>query len=62
MANASEPMPLLVGSTTVSAIAHASAASIAFPPASIIRKPAWAASGCDVATTLRASTGCRRDG
>ena len=31
-ANASLPMPLLVGSTTVSAIAVASAASIAFPP------------------------------
>src|SRR5262245_53313344 len=61
MANASDPMPLLVGSTTVSAIAAASAASTAFPPASNMRSPACAASGCDVATTFRAITGARCD-
>ena len=52
-------MPLEVGSTTVSAIAAATAASIALPPRSSMRRPACAASGWDVATTLRASTGMR---
>jgi hypothetical protein len=61
MQNASLPMPLLVGSTMVSAIAVASIASTALPPFSSIRKPACAARGCDVATTLRASTGMRCD-
>ena len=38
------------------------AASTALPPLSSIRRPACAASGCEVATTLRASSGLRRDG
>src|SRR5262245_16569659 len=62
MANASLPIPLLVGSTTVSAIAAASAASTAFPPLYNMLNPAWAASGCDVATALRARIGIRWDG
>jgi hypothetical protein len=62
MANKSEPMPLLHGSTTVSVIAIASAASIALPPRSSIATPACVASGCDVATTLSAKIGWRRDG
>src|SRR5688572_31772717 len=62
MQNASLPMPLLVGSRTVSAIAVASTASTALPPFIIMRKPACAASGCEVETTLRASTGMRCDG
>ena len=49
-ANASPPMPLEVGSTTVSAAAVAIAASIALPPLRIISIPACEASGCDVAT------------
>ena len=55
-------MPLLHGSTTVSAIAVASAASTALPPRWSIAMPACAASGCDVATTLRARIGWRREG
>ena len=62
IANASEPMPLLVGSSTVSAIAVASTASTALPPFISMRKPACAASGCEVATTLRASIGMRCEG
>ncbi len=61
MANASDPTPFETGSTTVRVIAAAIAASTALPPRSIMRKPAWAASGCEVATTLRASTGTRRE-
>jgi hypothetical protein len=53
---------LLQGSTTVSAIAVASAASAALPPRWSIAIPAWVARGCDVETTLRARIGCRRDG
>ncbi len=52
-------MPLLVGSTTVRAMAAARAASTALPPARSIRSPAWAARGWEVATTLRAMTGIR---
>ena len=52
-------MPVLVGSSKVSEIALASMASTALPPFNIMRKPACAASGCDVATQLRASTGMR---
>ena len=52
-------MPFMVGSTTVSAMAVARAASTALPPLSSMRRPACAASGCDVATTLAASTGMR---
>ena len=59
MQKTSLPMPLLVGSSTVSAIAVASVASTAFPPLSSMRSPACAASGCEAATTLRASTGMR---
>jgi len=62
MQNASLPIPLLVGSTTVSVIAAASAASTALPPASSMLSPACAASGCDVATTFLASTGMRWEG
>jgi len=62
IAKRSEPMPLLHGSTTVSAIAVASAASTAFPPRASIAMPACVASGCDVATTLSARTGWRREG
>jgi hypothetical protein len=59
IANASLPRPLPVGSTTVSVIAVASTASTALPPFISMESPACAASGCDVATTLRASTGMR---
>ena len=59
MQNRSLPSPLLHGSVTVSAMAAASAASTALPPLASIRNPACAASGCEVLTTLRASTGCR---
>ncbi len=59
MAKASLPMPFEIGSTTVSVIAAASAASTALPPASSIRRPACAASGCEVDTTFRASVGLR---
>ncbi len=59
IANASEPMPLEVGSTTVSVIAAASAASTALPPFASACNPACAASGCDVATTFFASSGMR---
>src|SRR4029450_5383339 len=62
IAKRSEPRPLLHGSTTVGGIAVASAASPALPPLASIAMPACVASGCDVATTLRANTGCRRDG
>ncbi len=62
MAKASLPMPLLVGSTTVRVIAAARAASTAFPPRASICSPAWAARGCDVATTFGAKTGIRCDG
>ena len=61
IAKRSEPMPLLHGSTTVSVIAVASAASTALPPRASIAMPACVASGCDVATALRAKTGWRRD-
>jgi len=62
MQNASDPMPLLVGSSTVSEIAVASTASTALPPFISMESPACAASGCDVATTFRASTGMRWEG
>jgi hypothetical protein len=58
-ANASPPMPFIVGSTTVSAMAVASAASIALPPRASAWTPACAARGCEAATMLRASTGAR---
>ena len=59
MQNRSLPSPLLHGSVIVSAIAAASAASTALPPLASMERPACVASGCDVLTTLRASTGCR---
>mgnify|MGYP001788149780 CR=1 FL=1 len=59
MQKASEPRPLLTGSVIVSAAAAAIAASTALPPLSIMRKPACAASGCEVETTLRPKTGSR---
>jgi len=61
-ANASEPRPLLHGSTRVIAAAAAIAASIALPPLCSICRPACAASGCEVATTRRANNGLRTDG
>lgn len=45
---------------TVSVIAAAKAASTSLPPYRSIRKPAWLASGCEVATMLRAKVGTRR--
>jgi len=62
MANASPPMPFMQGSTIVSVMAVASAASTALPPFCSMRKPAWAPRGCEVATTLRAKSGRRVDG
>ncbi len=58
----SEPRPLLQGSTSIITAAVAIAASTALPPCCSIRSPAWAASGCEVETTLRAKTGRRADG
>ena len=56
-------MPFEVGSTTVRAMAVASAASTALPPARSTSSPAWAASGWLVATApLVAKTGSRREG
>ena len=55
------PRPLLTGSTMVMAAAEAMAASTALPPLSSMRRPACAASGCEVDTTLRAKTGKRVD-
>ena len=40
-------------------IALARAASTALPPLSSMRRPAWAASGCEVATIFAANTGMR---
>ena len=57
--NESLPRPLLTGSTIVMTAAAAMAASTALPPKSRMRKPAVAARGCDVETTLRANTGMR---
>src|SRR6185369_15067283 len=59
IANASLPRPLLTGSQIVMAAAAAIAASTALPPFHMMRSPACAASGCEVETTLRASTGRR---
>ena len=53
-ANASPPMPLSVGSATVSIAAAASAASTAFPPRSSALRPARVASGWLVATIASA--------
>src|SRR3954464_2086164 len=52
IANASLPRPLLHGSHTVIPAAAATAASTALPPFHSMRRPACAASGCDVDTTL----------
>lgn len=59
MAKQSDPRPLLTGSVSVSVAAAAIAASTALPPLARMRSPACAASGCEVATTLRAKTGVR---
>src|ERR1700751_1990619 len=56
---APEPMPLDTGSTIVSVMAVAIAASTALPPSASIRRPACAASGCDVQTTFVARMGLR---
>jgi hypothetical protein len=61
MAKQSLPMPLLVGSTTVSVMAVATAASTALPPFASMERPAWTASGWVVATTFRARTGMWRE-
>ena len=58
-AKASPPMPFMHGSTTVSVIAVASAASTALPPRRYMARPAAEASGCEVETTLAASSGMR---
>ena len=58
----SEPRPLLQGSTSIITAAVAIAASTALPPCCIALSPAWAASGCEVETMLRAKTGSRADG
>ena len=57
MQKASAPMPFMVGSTTVMAMALAIAASTALPPRAIMRRPAVAARCCEEATTLAAKTG-----
>ena len=62
MAKASLPRPLLTGSTMVMAAAAAIAASTALPPFHSMRRPACAASGCEVETALRAKTGMRVEG
>src|SRR5690606_28467315 len=62
MAKQSPPMPQETGSTSVMVAAAAMAASTALPPLSIMRRPAWAARGCEVDTTLRAKTGVRVEG
>ena len=59
IAKASEPRPLLQGSTMVIAAAAAIAASTALPPFHSMRQPACAASGCEVETMLRPNTGTR---
>jgi len=50
---------LLQGSVIAMTAAAAMAASTALPPACSTRRPACAASGSLVATTLRANTGVR---
>ena len=55
-------MPFITGSTTVSVIAVAIAASIAVPPRRSMARPACAASGWVVATQFAASMGTRVEG
>ncbi|MNV46459.1 hypothetical protein D3C71_1382920 [compost metagenome] len=62
MAKQSPPRPQDTGSTSTIVAAAAMAASTALPPLSSMRRPAWAASGCDVDTTLRANSGMRTEG
>ena len=52
-------MPFMQGSTTVSVMAVASAASTALPPRASISSPAAEARGWEVLTTLRARSGIR---
>jgi hypothetical protein len=62
MAKQSPPRPQDTGSTSVIVAAAAMAASTALPPFNSMRRPACAARGCDVDTTLRANSGIRCDG
>lgn len=62
MAKQSPPRPQETGSTSTMVAAAAMAASTALPPLSSMRRPAWAASGCEVDTTLRANSGMRMEG
>ena len=57
MQKASAPMPFMVGSTMVMAMAVAIAASTALPPFASMRRPAVAARCWEEATTLDAKTG-----
>jgi hypothetical protein len=57
MQKASEPMPFMVGSTTVMAIAAATAASTALPPFASMRRPAVAARCWEEATMFSAKIG-----
>src|SRR5437763_2927950 len=59
IAKASLPRTLLTGSQIVMAAAAAMAASTSLPPFHSMRRPACAASGCEVDTALRAKTGMR---
>src|SRR5690606_38208346 len=61
IAKASLPIPQPVGSTTVSAMAAATAASTALPPACNIASPACGAKGCEVLTILRPRTAERAE-
>ena len=58
-AKPSPPRPFIVGSTTVSVIAVAKAASTALPPFCKISIPAWVAKGCELAIAFFANTGAR---
>ena len=58
-AKLSPPRPFMVGSTTVSVIAVAKAASTALPPFCKASIPACVANGCELATAFFARTGAR---
>src|SRR5690606_33900292 len=62
MAKQSPPRPQETGSTSTMVAAAAIAASTALPPLSSMRRPACAANGWDVDTTLRANSGIRNEG
>src|SRR3954468_10650921 len=61
MANKSEPIPLLQGSTRVSVIAVASGACTSLPLRASRATAACVPSGCNVETADCAKIGCRRD-